>query len=102
MKSLPLFAAAALIAIAPALAQEKPVMLKDAPGRATVENTCAGCHSLDYIRINSPFLDRNGWTAEVNKMMMAYGAPISMDDAKTIVDYLAANYAAPTAAAAAR
>ena len=99
MRSLPFFAVA-IVAVTPALAQEKPVMLKDAPGRMTVENVCAGCHSLDYIRINSPFLDRNGWTAEVNKMMMAYGAPVTMDDAKTIVDYLAANYAAPPAAAA--
>ena len=95
MKALPFVFAAALAAIVPALAAEKPVAIKDAPGRETVENMCSGCHSLDYIRINSPYLDRQGWTAEVNKMVMAYGAPIPMEDTKTIIDYLAANYAAP-------
>jgi len=43
--------------------------------------------------MNSPFLDRNGWDAEVKKMIGAYGAPISADDARAITDYLAQNYA---------
>jgi hypothetical protein len=33
-----------------------------------------------------------GWESEVDKMIKAYGAPISAADAKTIVDYLTANY----------
>ena len=76
-------------------AQEKPVPLKDAPGRPMTENLCSGCHSLDYIRINAPFMNRQTWTAEVNKMIQAFGAPIPMNDANTIIDYLAVNYGSP-------
>jgi mono/diheme cytochrome c family protein len=73
-------------------AQERRVELKDAPGRAQVEANCASCHSLDYVLMNSPFLDRTGWDATVTKMIKVFGAPIAADDAKAIVDYLAANY----------
>ena len=85
-------AAALLLIAGGALAAERPVPLKDAPGRATAENLCSGCHSLDYIRINAPFMNRQTWTAEVNKMIQAFGAPIAPQDANTIIDYLAANY----------
>jgi mono/diheme cytochrome c family protein len=77
-----------------AVAQEKPIELKNAPGRDKVESNCSGCHSLDYIPMNSPFLDAAKWNAEVTKMIRAFGAPISDDDAKTITDYLATNYGA--------
>lgn len=76
-------------------AQERRLDLKNGPGRAEVEANCGSCHSLDYIVLNSPFLDQKGWDGEVTKMIKAYGAPIKADDAKTIVDYLAANYAKP-------
>jgi mono/diheme cytochrome c family protein len=90
-----LFLMAAAFAVPVALAQEKPVALKAGPGLDIVQNNCAGCHSLDYVRINAPFLNKKGWTAEVNKMVMAYGAPIAQADVGPIVDYLAANYGAP-------
>ena len=77
---------------AAAAAQEQAVALKDGAGRETVEANCGICHSLDYPRINAPFLDHAGWEAEVNKMIKAYGAPIAPADAKIIVDYLAKNY----------
>ena len=85
-------AAAAVIAMTGAWAAEAPISLKDAPGRAMVENLCGGCHSLDYIRINAPFMNRQTWTAEVNKMINAFSAPIAQNDAAAIIDYLAANY----------
>ena len=47
---------------------------------------------MDYIPLNSPFLDSGGWNAEVTKMIKAFGAPISAADAKVIADYLSANY----------
>jgi len=51
--------AIALLAVAaPALAQEDKIKLKDGPGREAVEVNCSVCHSLDYIPMNSPFLDR--------------------------------------------
>jgi mono/diheme cytochrome c family protein len=74
------------------VAQERRLDLKDAPGRAQVEANCGSCHSLDYIQMNSPFLDRNGWDGSVTKMIKVFGAPINGDDAKAIVEYLSANY----------
>jgi len=86
-------AVAALTAFAlPVLAEEKFVELKTAAGKDVVETNCGGCHSLDYVQMNSPFLKADGWTAEVTKMIKVFGAPIKDDDAKRIVDYLAANY----------
>ena len=71
---------------------EEVVTLKDGPGRDIVLGYCGACHSMDYPRINANFLNRKGWESEVEKMIKAYGAPISATDAKTIVDYLTANY----------
>ena len=81
----------ALLFVCSAHAQEN-VQLKPGAGVQVVENYCAACHSLDYPRINSPFLNRSGWEAEVNKMIKVFGAPIEPADAKTIIDYLATNY----------
>ena len=71
---------------------ENRVQLKDGPDRALVIGRCAACHSQDYIPMNSPFLDRKGWEAEVNKMVKAYGAPMEPDEVAKIVDDLATNY----------
>jgi sulfite dehydrogenase (cytochrome) subunit B len=73
-------------------ANEMPVPLKAGAGADKVEGNCAVCHSLDYIRMNSPFLNAAGWDAEVAKMINAFGAPINAADAKIITDYLKANY----------
>jgi hypothetical protein len=75
-----------------AAADEAPVPLKAGAGVDKVEGNCAACHSLDYILMNSPFLNAAGWDAEVTKMIAAFGAPISAADAKVIADYLKANY----------
>jgi len=76
----------------PALAEEKPIELKKAPGLDKVEANCGACHSLDYIQMNSPFMNATTWDAEVTKMIKALGAPISDDDAKVIKQYLIKNY----------
>ncbi|MBI1779745.1 MAG: cytochrome c [Proteobacteria bacterium] len=73
-------------------AGERPVPLKDAPGRDAVEANCASCHSLDYTRTNASFMDRKTWEAEINKMVNVFGAPIAAADAKIILDYLVKNY----------
>ena len=83
-------------AAASAVAQERPIPLKEAAGKSVTENICSGCHSLDYIRINAPFMTRQTWTASVNKMVQMFGAPIAPTDAATIIDYLSANYGPPT------
>ena len=81
----------ALFVTAPALAQEEKVVLKDAPGRDKAMQ-CLACHSLDYIQMNSRFLDKTGWTASVNKMINAFGAPIPKEDVDAIATYLNENY----------
>jgi len=81
-----------LLASPPAPPDENRVQLKEGPSRDLVVGRCAACHSQDYIPMNSPFLDRKGWEAEVNKMVKAYGAPMEPGEMEQIVDYLATNY----------
>jgi mono/diheme cytochrome c family protein len=85
-----------MLAAAAAAAQEEKVVLKEAPGREKVMQ-CLACHSLDYIQMNSRFLDKAGWTASVNKMINAFGAPIPKEDVDAIATYLAENYGKPPA-----
>ena len=79
-----------------AVAQEKRIAFKDGAGLQTFQANCGTCHSLDYVVMNSPFLDRPGWDASVKKMINAFGAPISAEDAQAITDYLAQNYGKPS------
>jgi len=85
-----------MLAAGAAAAQEEKVVLKDAPGRDKAMQ-CLACHSLDYIQMNSRFLDKAGWTASVNKMINAFGAPIAKEDVDAIATYLAENYGKPPA-----
>ena len=80
--------------VASAQAQERPIELATGPGRDAVEKYCGICHSLDYLTINSPILDRQGWTSEVNKMINVFGAPINPYETAIIIDYLVKNYGA--------
>jgi hypothetical protein len=89
-----LVAGAILLAAGTAAAQESKVQLKDGPGREKV-NACLACHSLDYIQMNSRFMDKAGWTASVNKMINAFGAPIAKEDVEPIAAYLAQNDGKP-------
>ena len=87
-----LIAIALAAACGTTLAAEKDFKLKQAPGVDKVQTNCSACHSLDYIQLNSPFLDRKGWDATVTKMIKALGAPVKAEDIPAIVDYLATNY----------
>jgi mono/diheme cytochrome c family protein len=73
-------------------AAEDQVVLKEGPGRDVVAANCSMCHSLDYIPLNSPFLDRKGWEGSVTKMIKVMGAPIRSEDVPVIVDYLTGHY----------
>jgi len=84
-----------LLAAAPARADEQPVELKPGDGQDIVQNECNVCHSLDYIRMNSPFLNADGWKAELTKMRTGFGAPINDEDAETIQNYLTTHYGPP-------
>jgi hypothetical protein len=86
--------AATLLAM-PALAAETPVALKPGPGLDEVQTSCGIRHTLNYIRMNSPFPTPEVWKAEVTKMRSAYGAPIDDETAATIVAYLSKQYATP-------
>ena len=89
-------AALAVLAVSAASAEEKAITLKPGPGLDKVQANCGTCHSLDYIQMNSPFLNPATWDAEVNKMINAMKAPISDSDAAAIKDYLIKNYGAET------
>jgi len=91
MKKIVAIAVLTLLA-APALAQEEKFKLKDGPGKTTVEENCGACHSLEYIEMNSPFLDRAKWDATIKKMVNLLGAPIQEKDQPAILDYLVKNY----------
>ena len=73
-------------------AGESDVSLAEGPGRERVQAACAMCHSLDYIVMNSPFLDRAGWDKTVKKMVTVYGAPLNTEEAAIIVAYLEQYY----------
>lgn len=73
-------------------ADETAIRLHDAPDRELVVARCSICHSVDYVPMNAPVFDRAGWQKSVRKMIDTFGAPISEDDAKRIVEYLGANY----------
>jgi cytochrome c5 len=85
MKRLLLLVLLPLTAVA---ADEGQIRLKEGAGKDLVESNCAVCHSLDYIQMNSPFLDRKGWEATLSKMVNAMGAPIPKEDVPKIVEYL--------------
>jgi mono/diheme cytochrome c family protein len=91
MQKIVIALAATLIASS-ALADEQVIKLKPGPGMDKVEANCGACHSLAYIPMNSPFLNAAGWDAAVNKMVNLLKAPIEVNDAKAIKEYLAKNY----------
>lgn len=71
------------------LPPEKPVALPDGSGKQLVETRCGLCHDLE--RVAAIKRKKQDWTPIVANMM-AWGAPITTDEAKTITDYLAANF----------
>jgi sulfite dehydrogenase (cytochrome) subunit B len=69
-----------------------PVDIKAGAGADKNGANCTACHSLDYIRSNSPFLSPASWDAEVSKMINPSGYRSAQQTLKMIVDYFAANY----------
>lgn len=90
------FAATTLALVGAAASDEEAIQLKPGPGVELVEANCSACHSLDYIQMNSTFLDEKGWTAVVTKMVKAFGAPVDEADQQQIIAYLVASYGKPT------
>jgi hypothetical protein len=75
-----------------ARASEESIRLQEGPDRDLVVARCSVCHSVDYVQMNAPVLDRAGWQKSVRKMIDQFGAPIGEEDANRIVEYLAAHY----------
>ncbi len=95
MRTLAWALATTLLAPMPrATAAEHSIVLKPGDGRELVASRCASCHSLDYVLINSPFLSAEQWQASVTKMRN-FGAPLSDEEARAVVAYLAAAYGRP-------
>jgi sulfite dehydrogenase (cytochrome) subunit B len=66
--------------------------LKEAPGRDLTLGRCIVCHSVEYIPSNAPAMNRAGWQKSIQKMRERFGAPLSDEEARQILDYLDANY----------
>jgi len=90
------FAATLFFSLAAAAAHsgEASIHLKGGEQAVLVQLRCSTCHSLDYIVMNSPFLSRAPWDAEVRKMIKIMGAPIPDNEVASIVDYLTQYYGA--------
>jgi|SRR5215471_13708058 len=65
--------------------------LKAGPGVEVTRQQCVSCHSTDYI-VMQPRGNARQWDGVVTKMIKVFGAPVSDQDAKTIVEYLARQY----------
>jgi len=65
--------------------------LAPGPGLEVARANCGVCHSTDYI-VRQPRGDAKQWQASVTKMIKVFGAPITPDNEKTIVEYLASAY----------
>jgi cytochrome c5 len=68
---------------------QKKVALPDGSGKQLVETRCALCHDLE--RVAAVKRNKQDWTPIVADMV-AWGAPLTGDEAKTITGYLAANF----------
>jgi mono/diheme cytochrome c family protein len=69
-------------------------------GRELFIARCTSCHSVDYVGMHARFGTRALWEMEVAKMRNAFKAPMSDDEARQIVDYLARTYGPATARSA--
>ena len=69
--------------------------LAQGEGREIIQIFCRFCHSTTYITMQ-PSLPAATWESVVNKMINIYGAPISEDSEKQIVNYLRTYYTLAT------
>jgi cytochrome c5 len=83
---------AGLAAQSAALAGEESIRLAEGPGRDMTSASCAICHSLDYVEMNGPLMNRASWEKTIQKMVSRFGAPIDDAAARDILEYLSANY----------
>jgi cytochrome c5 len=75
-----------------AAAAEEVTELREGAGKDLTVGRCIICHSVEYIPSNAPAMNRAAWQKTIQKMRDKFGAPITDDEAKQILDYLDANY----------
>jgi cytochrome c5/quercetin dioxygenase-like cupin family protein len=92
-------------AVPRAQAKDAASQMPDGAGKKIIVEKCQVCHSLE--RIVTSRREKDDWQAVID-LMVEEGATLTDDEAKTVVNYLAANYgpngpsaAAPVTAAAA-
>lgn len=73
-------------------AGEQDVQLVQGAGREMTVARCAICHSVDYVEMVSPVMNRAAWEKTVRKMIDAFGAPVSEAERQQILDYLSEHY----------
>jgi hypothetical protein len=81
-----------LLAGAGVSAGEERLQLRDGPGRDLTASACASCHSLDYILMNAPVMNRSAWEKTLHKMVDKFGAPLRPQDVDEILAYLSTHY----------
>src|SRR5208337_1007169 len=59
------------------------MMFPDGPGADAINSNCIACHSADHV-LNQPSLQKETWEEVIHKMIEAYKAPISQEDAAVI------------------
>ena len=74
-------------------ADEASVTLRAGPHLQLAATRCVICYSVDYITTNASVMTRARWESTVRKMIDKFGAPVSEQEAREIVDYLTLNYA---------
>jgi sulfite dehydrogenase (cytochrome) subunit B len=94
--SVPLLLTLLIAASAIASASQEGTQLKEGAGRDLTVGRCMVCHSIEYIPSNAPAMNRAAWQKTIQKMKDRFGAPITDEDAKQILDYLDANYSGKT------
>jgi competence ComEA-like helix-hairpin-helix protein len=63
--------------------------MPDGPGKAIVQKSCVGCHSLKVVTSKQATHDE--WASLVDQMV-SKGADVSDDNLEAVVQYLAAHY----------
>lgn len=73
-------------------AGEETLQLLEGAGRDLTASACSTCHSLDYIQMNGPIMNRAAWEKTVRKMVEKFGAPVRPEDVEQILAYLSTHY----------
>ena len=66
----------------------------ESPGYSLALQKCSTCHSAHYAEYQPPNAAGGYWTAQVLRMKNVFKAPISDEEAQSVVEYLSQTYGA--------